>query len=258
MRKCKTIAILNYKGGVGKTTTAINLSAALQRMGKKVLLVDTDFQCNSTRTLGFEPSPENETLYDLLAGKTFNLPVYDFRDGYDYIPSDPKMEFIADILSTKMCREEYLRRNLSVCLDDYDYIIIDCPSNGGLLNTNAMVAATHIIIPVECEPYSLHGLQRIQNQTDEVREMLNQNLDVIGYLRTKYDHNKAEHRNIGANLAREFPRMTIPTIIRNCAYFTKINRDHPTIYQCNAACHGAHDYAELAEWVDKRCNIVKA
>ena len=247
MKKSTTIAILNFKGGVGKTTTAINLGAALALKEKKVLVVDTDFQCNTSRTLGFDG--KGGTLYDVLVGNSKSLPVYEFRDGFDYIPSSPQMEFITQVLVTKVCSEKYLQRILALCADEYDYILLDCPSNGGLMNTNAMTAADYIIIPMECEMYSLQGLSRLQGQMEEVRDMLNPGLRLMGYLRTRMDKRLKMHRDVSAELESRYPDETIPVIIRSSTDLTKISPEYPTVFDYSPDSRGSHDYMELADYV---------
>ena len=224
-------------------------------MKKNVLVVDIDFQCNASRTLGFAFADGEPTIYEALTGATKSLPLYEFRKGFDYIPSSPEMEFVSNLLMTRLKREELLHRILSVCEDDYDYMIIDCPANGGLMNTNAMCAADFIIVPTECEMYSLQGLSRLESQVNEVREMLNQDLVLLGYLRTRFDRRLKMHRDVSARLESADPHKMIPVIIHNCTDLTKVSSSCPTVFDYNPSSRGSEDYAALARYVEKNAVV---
>ncbi|MEG0366905.1 MAG: AAA family ATPase, partial [Coprobacillus sp.] len=157
----KVIAITNQKGGVGKTTTSVNLSAALAYMGKKILLIDIDPQANATQGIGVDRSELELTVYDAV---TEDVPMADIIvhtsvEGLDIVPANIDLAGIEIELSQiKSGREQRLKRSLDTVKDNYDYVIIDCPPALGLLNTNALTAASSVLIPVQCEYYALEGL----------------------------------------------------------------------------------------------------
>ena len=243
----KVIAIANQKGGVGKTTTAINLAAALQILNKKVLVVDLDFQCNATSNLGFRPNMGN-TRYELLTQKGIeDMPIYEFKKGYDYIPSSKEMKNINNILVNKNNREYILRKILHLVQPLYDYIIIDCPPNGGLLNKNAMAAAESLLIPVECEAYSIQGVGTILDEVKEVKDdEVNADLEILGFLLTRYDSNLSIHKAIASELRSKFQDKVFNARIRKNTALSKASAAHQTIYDYDKNSSGADDYMQLA------------
>lgn len=243
----KIFAILNFKGGCAKTTTAINLGAALQILDKKVLIVDLDFQCNATSNLGFKPAMGN-TIYELLTQKGIEeMPIYEFKKGLDYIPSSKEMKNINNILVNKNNREYILRRLLNLATTLYDYILIDCPPNGGLLNKNAMAAAESLLIPVECEAYSVQGVGTILDELKEVKEdEVNANLNILGFLLTRYDSSLSIHKGIASELRSKFKDQVFNTKIRKNTALSKASAAHQTIYDYDKTSYGAEDYMQLA------------
>lgn len=251
------IAILNYKGGCAKTTTTINLGAALAALGKSVLIVDVDFQRNTTEHLGFTPSMGN-TIYDVFTNRDIQqLPVYEYKKNLDYIPSSKKMEQFQVEMINKLNREYMLKKILEIVSPAYDYILIDCPSNGGLLNTNAMAAANHIIIPVVCEPYSVQGISSLLNSIDDIkREDVNPNLEILGFLITKYDSRLSVHKAFDRSLREKYKvfnaRIRMNTALSQCSAMKQ------TIFDFDIKSNGAADYAFLAQEITgSRKKIIK-
>lgn len=185
----KTIAIANQKGGVGKTTSSVNLSACLAYLGKKVLLVDVDPQGNATSGVGIEKAEVEQCIYNVLVddeeAKSVVLPT-DVENLY-VLPSTIQLAGAEIELVPTISREVRLKRALESLSDEYDYIIIDCPPSLGLLTLNALTAADSVIIPVQCEYYALEGLSQLLNTVRLVQKHLNQSLQIDGVLLTMLD-----------------------------------------------------------------------
>ncbi len=191
---CKVIAVTNQKGGVGKTTTTINLGVALARLGKRVLEIDLDAQSNLTIGLGFNPDEIEYTISKLINEKANN---YNYSidkekfilssEGVDIIPSDILLSSIETKLLNVMNRESILKNIISSFKNDYDYILIDCLPSLGTLNINALVAADSVIIPVQAQYYSIRGMEQLLQSIVNVKEQINQKLHIEGLLITMYD-----------------------------------------------------------------------
>jgi chromosome partitioning protein len=187
----KTISIANQKGGVGKTATAINLSAALAHYGKRVLLVDFDPQGNAGRGLGIDVTALSSTVYDAVTGEA-DINRLIARTGearLSVIPSNLKLASLDSYLQSKGDKSPFslLKAALSTLRDPYDYIIIDCPPSLGLLNINALVASDSVIIPVQCEYFALEGVAAILSSIAKIQGSHNPNLKIEGFLLTMYD-----------------------------------------------------------------------
>ena len=213
----KIIAIANQKGGVGKTTTAINLSTILAKRGKKVMLIDTDPQGNATSGLGIEKELELST-YDLLITDT---PAEDIVKqtaikNLDLCPSNMNLAGAEVQLVSMMSREQRMKEKLDVIKNQYDFILIDCPPSLGLITLNAFTAADSVLIPVQCEYYALEGLGQLLNTIELVRKHLNKNLYVEGAVLTMYD--------IRTNLANQVVK-EVKRFFQNKVYKTVIPRN---------------------------------
>ena len=186
------ISIINDKGGVAKTTTTINLGTALWLLGKRVLLVDTDKQCNMTITIDRSSYKVGvATLYDWLKDDKITPPVYERYSGMDYIPSSIRIDELNTWLADKVYRENYLTIRLNALRDMYDYILIDCaPGCNSILNKNAIAASDGVIGPVRTDLYSVQGKDAVRTIVDEVNKMMGKNIELMGYLLTQFEKTK--------------------------------------------------------------------
>ena len=185
----KIVAIANQKGGVGKTTTAVNLSACLAEKGKRVLLVDADPQGNSTSGLGLKKEGSDSSIYDVLINE---VPVDDATkdtmiDTLKLLPAHISLAGAEVELVNILAREQVLKRALNATKQQYDYVFIDCPPSLGLLTLNALTAANTLLVPIQCEFYALEGLSLLMNTVKLVRKSLNPDLDVEGVVLTMFD-----------------------------------------------------------------------
>lgn len=247
----QTIAIMNGKGGVGKTTTTINIATALWILGKKVLMVDADPQCNLTincdRT-AFDTGVN--TLYEwMLDDELEEIPVYERYDGLDYIPASNRMESLNEWLVNKVRREDYLINRLSRISANYDYILIDCaPAVDSLLNLNVLVAADGIIIPTRTDFFGVQSQGTMMAKVAEIRKVFRKPLPILGYLLTQWERTKAD------NEIKEYFRgdenvNLFKTPIRKCSACRAIQPRQMSLYEYDAACTAADDYMMVAEEV---------
>lgn len=214
----KVLSIVNQKGGVGKTTTSINLSACLFKMKRRVLLVDLDPQSNATRGSGVDSSSLESNVNDVLldrAGLKDSI-IQSKSDGYDLLPSTPSLTESEVSLVTRDNREYVLRTKLEAVTESYDYILMDCPPSLNILTVNSLVSATGVLIPVQCEFYALQGLSELINTIDHIRNSSNNGLKIEGILRTMFDSRNNLSNDVSEQLKEYFP---------NELYKTKIPRN---------------------------------
>ena len=185
----KILSIVNQKGGVGKTTTSINLSACLHKMKRRVLLIDLDPQSNASRGSGIDSESLEYSVNDVLLGRALasKTIVTTINDGYDLLPATPALTESEVSLVTKDNREYVLKNILNEISDSYDYILMDCPPSLNILTVNSLVSATGVLVPVQCEFYALQGLSELINTINQIQESSNVNLRIEGILRTMFD-----------------------------------------------------------------------
>lgn len=250
----RTIAIANQKGGVGKTTTAINLSACLAEKGKKVLAVDMDPQGNMTSGLGVDKDSVENTIYNLIIGeaKMEEVLIKDVLENLDIIPTNIDLSG-AEIELLDVEEKEYIVRNeIDKIKDNYDFIIIDCPPSLSMLTINAMTTADSVLVPIQCEYYALEGLSQLIHTVELVRDRLNPKLTIEGVVFTMYDARTNLSlqvvENVKDNLEKTIYKTIIPRNIRLAeapSYGIPINK-----YDPKSA--GAESYLRLAdEVIDK-------
>lgn len=247
----RVIAIANQKGGVGKTTTAINLSACLAEKGKKVLSIDMDPQGNMTSGLGVDKNEVENTVYDLIIGETSidNVIVKDVLENLDIIPTSIDLSG-AEIELLDVEGKEFIMRNaVENVKDQYDYIIIDCPPSLSMLTINAMTTADSVLVPIQCEYYALEGLSQLIHTVELVRDRLNPKLSIEGVVFTMYDARTNLSlqvvENVKDNLNQTIYKTIIPRNIRLAeapSYGMPINK-----YDSKSA--GADSYLRLADEV---------
>ena len=250
----KVIAISNQKGGVGKSTTAINLSASIGIMKKEVLVIDMDPQGNTTSGLGIDRNDDIYTVYDLLIDECSAedcIIKTDYRN-LSVIPSNSNLAG-AEIELLEIDDKEYLLSNrLKEVKDKYDYIFIDCPPSLSILTLNAMCAADSVIIPIQCEYYALEGLTQILNTIELVKERLNDKLEVEGIVFTMFDGRNNLSSDVVANVKENLDIRLFDTIIpRNVRLAEAPSYGMPVIYYDNRST-GATSYRYLAKEVVKR------
>ena len=252
--KTLVIAIINQKGGVGKSTTAINLSAALGEMGKQVLLVDLDPQGNSSSGLGIEKNKVERCVYDVLLNDVpiEQVIIPDVCEGLDLVPATINLAGAEVELVSEMARENRLKDSVGSMRGKYDYIFVDCPPSLGLLTVNALVAADKLLIPIQCEFYALEGVTKLLDSMKRVKTRLNPSLDIFGVLLTMYDGRTTLSKQVVDEVKRFFGREVFDTLIPRTVKLSEAPSFGLPITQYDPTGKGSQSYNELAKEVIKR------
>ena len=247
----RIIAIANQKGGVGKTTTAINLSAALAEKGKRILVIDSDPQGNATSGFGVDKNELENTIYELLLGECSvqDVIIKDVMPNLSIIPANVNLAG-AEIEMIGVDRKEYkLKREVDWVRPEYDFIIIDCPPSLSMLTVNAMTAADTVIVPIQCEFYALEGLTQLIYTIDLIKKQLNKHLQIEGVVFTMYDSRNNLSQEVVDNVKNNLDQLIYNTVVpRNVRLAEAPSYGLPiNIYDSRST--GAEAYRKLAEEV---------
>jgi len=247
----KIIAIANQKGGVGKTTTSVNLAASLGVLEKKVLLIDADPQANATSGLGIDVESVDIGTYQLLehTNSAQQAIVKTETPNLDIIPAHIDLVAIEIELVDKEEREYMLKKALAEIKDDYDFILIDCAPSLGLLTLNALTASDAVIIPIQCEYFALEGLGKLLNTIKSVQKIHNPELDIEGLLLTMYDSRLRLSNQVVEEVQKHFNDMVFQTIIQRNVRLGEAPSYGESIINYDASSKGASNYLSLAEEV---------
>lgn len=249
------IALINQKGGVGKTTSAVNIGAALAETGRKVLLIDFDGQTHLTDSVGIDIKEDDLTIYDVLKGKATAGQVIRHRLGtgkpFDVIPSSIDLAS-ADIELAQIIGRELLLKKALASVTGYDYILIDCPPSFGLLTINALVACKQYIITIQPEYFALRGCQKLLEIAEIVKDTYNPELELLGVLTTIYDQRRKIHKDTFTNITEHFGDKMFKTLIRSTTYIAEAQGAGQTIFEYRPGSNGAEDYAAVSSEIDDR------
>ena len=248
----KTIAILNQKGGVGKTTTTINVAAYLAKLGHSILIVDLDPQGNATSGLGIDKQSLENTTYDVLFG-TVNV-AHIIKDtslaGLHILPTNSQLAAAEVDLAIEERREFRLKESLDTI--SYDYILIDCPPSLGLLSLNALTAANLVLVPVQAEYYALEGLGQLLDVIQRVRQGLNTNLELLGIVMTMYDSRTSLSEQVMAEVKKHFGQKLFNTVIPRNVRLAEAPSFGKSILEHDKLSKGARSYKSLAKEIEER------
>ncbi len=255
----KVISIANQKGGVGKTTTAINLAASLAVLEKKVLIIDADPQGNATSGLGFDVRHVKAGLYECLIDGSSPKDVVLNSDieGLDIIPSNIDLVGAEIELLNMPNREKILKQSINQIIEDYDFVLIDCSPSLGLITINALTAADSVIIPVQCEYFALEGLGKLLNTIKIIQGRLNPELIIEGFLLTMYDSRLRLSNQVVEEVKKHFNDMVFSTLIQRNVTLGEAPSYGKPVVMYDASSNGAKNYLNLAKEVLQKNNMTK-
>jgi chromosome partitioning protein len=260
MRRTEIAAFLNQKGGVGKTTSVVNIGSGLTILGKNVLVIDLDPQGHLTSSIGIEPNKIKKTIYDVLRGETdareslvekelgarLSVNGRDSALSLAVIPSNVDMADAESMLSLLPDRDLLLKKAIEGISSDFDYILIDCPPSLGLLATNALAAANKVYIPVQAEYLALESIGNLQKKIESVIARLNPELEIGGLIATRYDGRKVLNKTVVERLKERFGALFLETMIRDNIVLAEAPRVGKDIFTYRPRSYGAEDYLNLS------------
>lgn len=252
-----TLALANQKGGVGKTTSAVNVSSYLASLGHHVLIVDLDPQGNATSSLGADKRALSLSTYDVLVhgADPREAVLTEIRPNLDLLGANNALAGAEVELVQLTNREQRFRRALEPITGDYDVIIIDCPPSLGLLTVNAFTAANHVVVPIQCEYLALEGLMQLINTMDLVKRRLNPALDVLGVVMTMFDSRTRLSTQVVENVRRFFPNRMFRTIVPRSVRLAEAPSHGQTILEYDSRSAGAEAYRHLGDEVAQRIGL---
>ncbi len=249
------VSLLNHKGGVGKTTSAINIGAGLVEHGQKVLLIDLDPQANMTLSLGLPRHPV--TIYEALRGESPLVP-YTVKSDLDAVISTLDLSGAEMELINEAGREFLLRELLDPIEGEYDYILIDCPPSLGLLTLNALTSSHYVLIPLQTQFLAMQGLAKIKQVIQKVKLRLNRDLEIAGVIATMYDGRKILNRDVVETIHKYFGSLVFNTYIRDNVSLAEAPAQRMDIFEYNPKSTGAQDYLELSREIIERITALQA
>jgi chromosome partitioning protein len=243
----RIIAVANQKGGVGKTTSTLNIGAGLSLLKRKVLLVDLDPQANLTYSVGIRAHELKQTIYDLLKDKVKVEDIIIKHKNYDIIPSNINLSGIEIELSTTSGREFVLKKYLSSVIEKYNYILIDCPPSLGLITLNGLTTSKEVFIPLQTEFLSLQGLSELIQTIEIVKHRLNHELIITGIIGTLFDSRKKLNKEVVEKIQEYFDGKLFKTLIRDNVALAEAPSFGRDIFEYKQNSHGAKDYINLCK-----------
>lgn len=248
----KIISLLNHKGGVGKTTSVINIGAGMVELGKKVLLIDLDPQANLSLSLGIPRQPT--TIYEALRGEA-ELEPFAIRENLDVVMSTLDLSGAEMELINEAGREYILRELFEPVKEEYDFVIIDCPPSLGLLTLNALAASDYVYIPLQTQFLALQGLAKIKQVIDKVKFRLNKKLEIGGVIATMYDGRKILNRDVVETIKKYFGEKVFDTMIRDNVALAEAPAQRKDIFHYSKNSIGAQDYMNLCKEILERVHV---
>ena len=238
----RIISISNNKGGVGKTTSTVNIAAALQKMGKKTMVIDIDHQAQATYHFGINPHELERSIFEVLKGELSYTDILIDRDGIDLLPAKPDLK---DLDFLPFPAKEFLLKEAMENVKDYDYILIDCPPSLGILTLNALTYSREIFVPLQLQFLPFHGMYNLFEGVQMVKKRLNKDLQITGIIGTMYNASKAINREVLEETEERLPGKLFRTIIRENVALQEAPSWGKTIFEYKPDSKGAADYMNL-------------